>query len=217
MTEIEIEVLSGPVLVLPVPATAVDVLLLNGPCVINGWSLRDATPVSTSSGVPVATGAAAAAGNGSALLPVNDALSQFTLAFGAVLTANTLAVTVTNAQGGTLTYAIPLAVGQNSPFVASFPTPLEAVAGQQITVTVTGNVNSPTVNITAYGVASPSPTVVELQDGNNPLGEVTLSLAGVDTRWYGGDGLRVRNRVNLHVISGTIVGAVYARYDRLTG
>lgn len=127
------------------------------------------TPVGTGIAT-IATGNAAAAGNGSATLPVNEGLSQFTLSFGSVGTANNLAVTVTGAQGGTLTYSVSLAAGQNNPFVVDFPVPLQAVSGSQIAVNVTGNTNSPATSITAYGVAASSVTADiyagSLQDEN---------------------------------------------------
>lgn len=138
----------------------------------------------------LAFGNAAAAGNGSAVSPAFSIVTGFTLGFGNVTTANNLAVTVTGAQGGTLTYSIALAVGQNNPFSVTFPGGLQPT-GTQITVTVTGNANSPAVSIALFGqpfVSSVAPAAnagffnatdlkIELQQDDN-LRNLTIAPAG---------------------------------------
>lgn len=217
MSEIEIDFTVGPVRVIPVLATAADMLLLNGPCELSGWSLANvgATPTSAD-----ATAAFAAAGNATATLALGEQITGFDVSYGQTAAANAATVTVTGAVGGTLTYTVLFeGTGTQTPdLIIRFPQPLApANPGVGIAVTFTGNANSPAGNIIVYGPASLTVAQAELQDGNNPLGEILLSVAGSDTHWYGGSGLHVRNRLNLHLISGTIAGAVYARYAKLTG
>jgi hypothetical protein len=217
MTELEIDITAGPVRVVPVLATAADVLLINGPCQLCGWSLANvgATPTSAD-----AIAAFAAAGNGTATLALGEQITGFDVSYGQTTAANTATVTVTGAVGGTLTYTVLFeGTGTQTPdLIIRFPQPLapaNPLVG--IAVTFTGNANSPAGTIIAYGPASLTVAQAEIQDGNNPLGEILLSVASSDTHWYGGAGLWVRNRLNLHLISGTVVGAVYVRYAKLTG
>lgn len=102
--------------------------------------------------VPV-TAAFASAGNATATLPAGDQLASFVYnPTQSVGTANSVAVTVTGAAGGTQTYNVALTTGFNSPTQINFAVPLvPAVPGTAIAVTVTGNVNSPAGNITANG------------------------------------------------------------------
>lgn len=147
---------------------------------------------STFSGSPTtANGTFTAAGNGSASLPVNSAITGFTISWGAVSTANTVTITVTNTvTGQTLTYAAALAVGQNNAFSVSYPSGgIPAALGQQITVTVTGNTNSPagTIVVTGAPVVSSDFDVVlrwsseqaVIKDGRN----ITLSATQVINSW----------------------------------
>lgn len=105
--------------------------------------------------IPPATATAAAAGNATATLPVGASLAGIVINWGSVAVANSVTITVANAQtNGSLVWNVALATGQNSPFIQNFTVPLQAVAGQAITVTVTGNANSPTATIAAYGTSA---------------------------------------------------------------
>jgi hypothetical protein len=79
-----------------------------------------------------------------------------------------------------------------------------------------------TVGVTYGAQLSVVPTnsvdaVVEFQDGNNPLGESTVPANGTDSHTFMSDALKVRNQIKLHVVSGAVTGAVYARFAKTTG
>jgi|HubBroStandDraft_4_1064222.scaffolds.fasta_scaffold01801_8 hypothetical protein len=100
---------------------------------------------------------AAAAGNASAALPAGDSITGFVITAGlGGATATTATVTVTGAAGGTQTYyvAIP-ATGTPLPLDVDFLPPLAAATpATQITVTWTGNANTPEAAVVAQGTAS---------------------------------------------------------------
>lgn len=150
------------------------------------------TSTSSFAGNPTtASGTFAAAGNGSASLPANSPITGFTISWGTVTTGNTVTITVTNTvTGQTLTYADTLAVGQNNAFTVTYPSGgIPAAAGQQITVTVTGNVNSPAGSIVVTGAPVASTdydTVVKwssqqvvIKDGRN----ITLASTQIINNW----------------------------------
>jgi hypothetical protein len=55
---------------------------------------------------------------------------------------------------------------------------------------------------------------VEIQDGGHPIAELSLGNGGADTRWFGPMGVCVRSDITLHILSGSITGAIYAGYSR---
>lgn len=150
------------------------------------------TGTSSFAGTPTTgNGTFVAGGNGSASLPVNSAITGFTVSWGTVSTGNTVTITVTNTvTGQTLTYAAVLAVGQNNAFSVSYPRDgIPAAAGQAITVTVTGNINSPAGTIVVTGspvsasdfdvVTTWSSNQVVIKDGRS----ITLSSSQVINNW----------------------------------
>ncbi len=217
MSEIEIDITAGPVRVLPVLVTAVDVLLLNGPCELAGFSLRDAT------------GDVPAAAEGSVISPAAGA----TIVTLAGLAAGTYLVNWEVELSGTLAAADANNFQITRPSLAAVGSVNLAVAGVypqaplEITVPSGGFISILAIGLATVGavysaqltltpVATPN-TVAELQDGNNPLAELSLGGGVADSRWYGSGGLKVRNRINLHIVSGAVTGAVYARFAKLTG
>jgi hypothetical protein len=54
--------------------------------------------------------------------------------------------------------------------------------------------------------------VVELQDGNQALGEVSVSADNSDFHSIPGPGLHVSQQIKLHMVSGIVTGVVYARF-----
>lgn len=108
---------------------------------------------------------AAAAGNATATLPVGAQLTTIAITWGNVVTANNVTVTIANLQGGnSLVDNVALAVGANPMYLRTFSSgPLVPAAGQAITVTVTGNANSPTAVITAVGTAPQNSGSLQVQ------------------------------------------------------
>lgn len=108
---------------------------------------------------------AAAAGNATATLPVGAQLTTAAISWGAVATANTVTITYGNLQGGnSITDTATLAIGANPMYLRTFSSgPLVPAAGQGITVTITGNTNSPTAVITAVGAAPQNSGSLQVQ------------------------------------------------------
>lgn len=217
MGEIELIVAAGPVRAIPIPVTAADIVAINGPCQLCGWSLREAS------------GEANFNTSGSVTSPA----ALGTICGTAVLAAGTYQVDWSVQLAGTV------AVGDANNFQLVFgPTGVVISENQgavgdypqqqvEFTLATAGIIKIIALAIGTVGAIYTAqmtgiPTtiadaVVEIQDGNNPLGEVSESGNGVDTRWFGGDGMWVRNRINVHVIQGTVTGALYARYQKNTG
>lgn len=214
MTEIDITVVPGPVRGVPVPATAVDVTPINGPCYLSGWSLREAA------------GEIAGSGSGSVTSP--GALA--TIATTASLPAATYTVNWEVELAGTL------GAGDANNFqlvdsagvvLASINAAAAGVYPQEpteITTTVAGavlvrSIAAGTVASVYSAQVSAIPAIgvmaqVELQDGNQPLGESSMESQGSDTEVMPGEGLRVSNTVRLHIVSGAVTGVLYARFDK---
>lgn len=105
-----------------------------------------------------ATGSFAAAGNGTATLPLGAAITGFDVTIAAPAAANTIVVTVTGAQGGTLTYQLPSTASAIEPLSIRFPAELQpATPATAIAVTATGAAGTPAGNIAVYGAAAGAP------------------------------------------------------------
>lgn len=217
MTEIDITIEADPVRAIGVPATSVDVLILNGPAELTGWSLREAA------------GEAPIGAEGSVTSPAAGAQIAGTV----VLAAGTYNVDWTVGLAGTLAAAdannfqlrnavTGVLVSANLAVAGDYPQqPIQLVVAQATTVNVIaialGTVGAIyTAQITVTPVTT-SDALVEIQDGNNALAEISLGAGGADSRTYTDTGIKIRNRINLHVISGTVTGAIFARFQKNTG
>jgi hypothetical protein len=212
MTEIDIDITAGPVRVLPVLATAVDVLLIQGPCQLNGWSLRDAT-----GDLPLETeGSVTTPGALSTICSIANVPAGTYLVNWLVQLAGTPAAADAN-NFQLVNGATGLVVSANQGAIGEYPQ-------DQVEIVVPATQTVKIVNIAA-GTAGAIYTaqlalipiaagnsIVELQDGNNPLAEIAVPNPGADKQWFGGAGLHVRNRINLHMVSGAVTGAIYARF-----
>jgi hypothetical protein len=217
VSELEIDVTVGPVRVIPVLATAVDVLLINGPVELAGFSFREAGGEvgGRASGNVTSPGATTAIAT----------LSGF--AAGTYLVNWTVGVEGTLGAGDANNMNITLTGVSQIP--AIYPGVVGEYPQQQLELTLLATDNISVKSIAAATVGAnysaditiipvgPIQALAELQDGNNPLAEVSLVAGQGDSRWYGSGGLKVRNRINLHMISGTMAGAVYARFQKNTG
>ena len=215
--ELELEIPVGPVRVVPIPSTFTDQLLFAGPGFLCGYSIRDAqgdagTQVegqvtSPAAGAVIVTSAALAAGT----YDINWTVGlQGTLA---AADANNFQLV---AGGANVVASINQGVAGNYPQV---PARVTVVAGATIQVKAialgtVGAVYLASVEAIPVNLAT---SIVELQDGNNPLAELSVAPNSADTRWFSDHGLWIRNRINYHPIAGLLTGALYVRYHRLTG
>jgi len=213
MSSVDVEVAAGRVRAIPLPVTAVDVTLINGPVVLAGWSIREASGDIPRDAEGSVTSPAALAviatltGLAGGTYRVHWTISLAgTLAAG---DANNFELTDTS---GNVVQSVNLAVAGN------YPQP-DAV----ITVPSNGTI---TIEALAIGTVasvysaelSIEPTitdevVAEIRDGNNVIACIGLGTGGADTEYFGPFGLMPLNQITVHLVSGTLVGAVFALYD----
>lgn len=214
---VEFEVGGQRVRSLPVLPTSADVTPLLGPAKLFGWSLRDATGDLTAEN----EGALLSPGAGATIVTITGLQAgtyqvEWTvglLGAAAAADANNFKL-VTNA-GLLINSLNPGAAGD-------YVQPnVQAVVGAGGSVSVQA-IAAGTVGVTYLAQLVLTPvlfgnTVVELQDGNQPLGEVALGQGESDTTWFDEPGLTIMNEIKLHVVSGVVTGAVFARFQKNTG
>lgn len=200
--------------VLPVLPTAVDVTLLTADAHLFGWSLRDNSSAAATEVEGSVTSPAALA-----TIVTTPSLHAgiYTVKWEVEL-AGTLAAGDSNNMELTLngvaqTVAVFPAVAGTYPqgdVQLTVPS-LGTVAVKAIAAGTVGAIYSATISLIPVSTVD---TILELQDGNNPLGEISLATNATDNRWFGPQGLHVRNQLLLHVVQGSVTGAVYAKFIR---
>ena len=213
MAAIEVDITAGSVRTLAVLPTSTDLTLLTSDGYLYGWSLRD-----VSGDLPAYV-------QGSVTSPAAGA----TIATITGLAAGEYVVEVVTELGGTLAAAD----ANNFQLVPSSGPAInlqnQAVAGnypqEEVTVTVgaSGSVTVKAIALATVGAVysaeiSLTPVgnvgfTVELQDGNEPLGESQAGAGGVDHQWFGGTGVRIKNQVKLHLVQGAVTGTVYCGWS----
>jgi hypothetical protein len=217
LTEIELDIVAGPVRAIPIPATFTDVLLIAGPCELCGFSIRDAlaeTPLETE-------GTVAAPGALSTICSIaNVPAGTYTVNWLVQLAGTPAAADANNFQ--LVNGATGLVLSANQGAVGEYPQdPVEIVVPAVQTVKIV-NIGAATAGsiYTAQLALIPvtqALSVAELQDGNNPLLELGVPSGSADTRYFGTGSIHVRNRINYHPVSGLLTGSVFVRYQKNTG
>jgi hypothetical protein len=210
MAEIDIEV--GPVRVdpLPVLATATDVTLLTGPARLMGWSLREAGGASPQrkSNSAVSPGAGA---NIVSIGPLNAGTYDVTWSvqlIGAAAAGDADNFRLTNGGAQTLD-------SQNLGAAGIYPQiPTDISVGLLGSISIQA-IAAGTVGVTYQADLAIAPreiitASVEFQDGNQPLAESAIAAGGSDTQSMPRPGVHVRGQLVLHVVQGTVAGAVFA-------
>lgn len=211
--EIDIKLGESPVRVIPVPATAVDVVLLSGRGKLTGWSLRDAT--NDAQGETEGSVTSPTAGQ---TIVTTPALPGGTIQIGWTVSLEGT-VSATDANNFEILHnATVIAASVNPGAVGTYPQQsfeVVTVAGDTILIKAiaAGTVGAVYIGVVAVEADDTPTAVVEIQDGGNPLGEVAPTPGGVDSRGFGQEGVQIVNQIKLHVISGVITGAVYARFE----
>lgn len=217
MSDLAIEVTSGPVRVLPVLQTGSDVTLITSDCELVGFSLREASGAGSGevTGSVTSPGAAAVIASISLLAGVTYSVNWSVELGGTVGAgdANNFQLNASFGQPLTSENAGAVGVYPQIPTTITVGT-LGFIRVSSIAAGTVGAVYTANIDITPIaGIAA----AVELQDGNNPLAEMSLAANQADSRWYGSGGLHCRSQIKLHVVSGIVAGAVYARYRDYTG
>lgn len=217
MTEIEVSVTQGNVRGIAVPVTAADLTLLTGDGWCCGWALREASGDTGAYN----EGAVAAPAAGATIVAVTGLLAGSYVASVVLTLAGPAAAADANnfqavpSSGATLNLVNPGAAGEypQEEFIitvgASGSLTIKAIGAGTAGVTYSATV--------ALSPSGPVQVVAEIQDGNQPIGEVSIPINGVDKAWFGEDGVRMMNQIKLHMIQGTVTGVIYARFNDLTG
>ena len=214
---LEVETGEDPIRPLPVPPTSVDVIPLLGPAFLFGWSLRDATGDLTA----VNEGALLSPGAGATIVTITGLQAgTYQIEWTVELLGAAAAADANNFK--LVSSAGLLLNSLNAGAAGSYPQPnVQAVVGAAGSVSVQA-IGAGTVGVTYLAQLVLIPvlfgnTVVEIQDGNQPLGEVALGQGESDTTWFDDPGLTIRNEIKVHMVSGLVTGTIYARYQRNTG
>lgn len=212
--DIDINVSENKIRAIPIPLTSVDVQPIQGPCTLLGWSIREASGEGPGSANGTVTSPAALQAIAStASLPPGTYTVSWTVTLSGTLGAGDANnFQLVDSAGVVVASTNAAAAGSYPQNVVQVTTTLAgaftvrangvgtvgAVYGAQLTVTPT------------LGTAA----IVEFQDGGVPLGESALQAGGSDTQLMFDDGIHVSNVVNVHIVKGTVVGALYAQYDK---
>lgn len=214
--DISVDIVAGTVRPITVPATTVDVSLLPGDGYLCGWALRDASgeiPASVEGSVtaPAAGGTIAVTGT----LPAGE----YNIAWTVSLNGAAAAADVDNFEllGG----ATVIAQSVNPGAAGDYPQP-----GEVFTLAAPGTFSVKAVGAgtaaVVYSVsisavpASEIVTIFELRDGARVMATGSVQANDDSSRSFGSEGMRIYTGLTLHVVQGSVTGAVMARYARAT-
>lgn len=210
---VTVDVVAGNVEAIGVPVTSVDQLIISSDGMLHGWSLREASGDTPSQ----VTGQVVSPGAGATIAQLTGlAAGQYNVTWQVELTGAAAAGDANNFQlksssGQTFNSVNAGAAGQYAQIQA------ELTVGANGTISVVA-IAAGTAGVTYGAQIAVEPlaiadAVVELQDGNNPLGEISLGANQSQTQWFGDNGVVIANRINLHVVSGVVTGAVFCTYN----
>lgn len=211
---IAVDAAIGDVFAVPVVQSLSDSTPIQGPCRLNGWSFR-VEGVSTPQEFEGSSVAPGAGGNVLAPSSVPDGVydvSWQVQLIGAAAAADQDNFKLVLPDGKTL-------ISVNAGAAGVYPqdgVQTSAFVGGQVSVVAVG-AGTAGVTYAAQVTLTPSKGVstrVELQDGNSPLGEISILEDQTDTRWFGLPGVRVRQKITVHVITGLPSGCLYVTYEQ---
>lgn len=210
---LDVEIVAGQVRAVPVPVTSVDTPILNGPLVLCGWSLREAS------------GDLSREASGSANAPVaGTVIAQLT-----AIVAGTYKVVWTVGLSGTLSVAdannfallnngVQVTASLNLAVTGEYPqveVTIPVASGTTVSIVAIGNATAASVYAAELSITASTTAdmVAEIRDGNQVVACIGLGVGQADTQYFGARGLTPMNTVILHVVSGAVTGAIYLLYD----
>jgi hypothetical protein len=214
MSEVTIEIETGPVRPLPVPATVSDKTLITGKCRLYGWSLGDASAAAPAQN----TGSAVAPAAGATIASITGVSGgsfdvKWTVELtGAAAAADLNNFVLTNNAGNILASVNPAAAG-------TYPQqPAEATMAFADTVSVKA-IGAGTAGVTYTATIELVPqtrntSVIQLLDGGIVLAVIDIPPNGSDTKWFGPMGIHIASGIAVHPNPGFVVGSVYAHFHR---
>lgn len=214
MWSADIEVAAGPVFVIPIPATSVDVPILRASGTLYGWSLRDATAEASQN---VEGSVVAPAALTTIATTTSIPAGEYTVNWEVELLGAAAAGDANNFElivGGN-----PGIPSLNAGAAGQYPQVPEQVFLLNNQLVSIKNIGAGTAGVT-YAVqlglvpASITDCVAELRNSGGPLAEFSLGQQGANTQWLGPLGIDITQDLTLHVIQGVITGAIYASFDR---
>lgn len=214
MSELSLEIETGPIRAIPVPATGADTTILSGTGKLYGWSLADASGAAefNAANNVVAPGAGATVVS----IPAITA-GVYTVRWNVGLQGAAAAADADN-------FALQL----NGVTQMRSDNPGAAGEWQQQEIDLTISANA-TIAVVAIGAGTAGVTYtaqvevvpasrgaisIQLLDGGSMLGIVGIPEGDSRTAWFGPQGVRFYNQIKIHPVTGIIQGCVYALFDR---
>jgi hypothetical protein len=212
--EIDVDISIGPVRAIPIPVTISDVSVLSADGLLFGISLRE----SSGEGPLQVEGSVTSPAAGATIVTTPALSASIFRVEWTVSLQGTVAAADANNFSLQLN-ATPELQSLNLGAVGVYPQPdVQINAGSFNTINVkalaVGTVGAIYAAQIVLTPLSAPDALVELQDGNQPLAELSVPGNGADSRWFGPMGIRIRNQIKLHIVYGSVTGAVYARYER---
>jgi hypothetical protein len=217
MSDLEIEVSLGRIRAIPAVNPASGSILLAGPGELMGWSFRES---GAEAGLSTEASLVAPAAGATIASIANVPVGVYSISWEVQLIGAAAAADADNFQlfsGATL-----LMTSLNAGAAGQYPqTPVQFNLTSQQTIAVKA-LGAGTAGVTYAVQLSVVPVttgqaILELQDGNNPMCEITAGTAGLLTAWFGPEGIRFYNQIKAVPIVGQMSGAIFARFGRAHG
>lgn len=217
MSDLEIEVSLGRIRAIPAVNPPNGAVLLAGPGELMGWSFRESgaeTGLSTEGQV-----VSPAAGATIASI-ANVPIGVYQIAWEVQLLGAAAAADQDNFA--LLSGATQLGVSLNAGAAGQYPQTGVQFSVPAVSTIAVKAIGAGTVGVTYAAQLAVTPVtagqaLLELQDGNQPLAEISAGIAGSLSQWFGPEGIRFYNQIKCVPIVGTMTGAVYARFGRAHG
>lgn len=211
--DIDVELGAPEVIAVEVLSTAQDVTVVQGGARLWGWSLREAggaAPVDVNGQVVAPAATTVIATTGALAAGVYDVTWTVSLD-GAAAAADQNNFKLFNGAGAVM-------ASVNAGAAGAYPQPTarltvaanNAISVQSIgagTAAVTYDVSIVVAPVTSLGFQA------EIRDAGQSLGASSANVQQSDTRWFGSPGLTVNGKIVVHVIAGTVAGAIYISSD----
>lgn len=212
--DVDISVGEPPIRSVPIPLTSVDVQPIQGPCTLLGWSIRDALGEGpgSASGSVTSPGATTQIAATASLPPGTYTVSWSVSLAGALGAGDANNFELADSAGNVVASVNSQAAGTYPQAVIQVTTTLAGVFKvSSIAAGTVGAIYSAQLAVTpTLGTAS----IVEFQDGNQPLGESSLQPGQADTQLMFDNGVHVSGLVNVHIVKGAVVGCLYVQFDK---
>lgn len=214
MMPYDVAAVLGDVTVIPVPPSSSDQTLITGDCRLCGWSLRDSTG---DIGLQAEGSAVAPAAGATIVQITNIPAGTYDVTWLVSLQGAAAAADTNNFQ--LKNGAAQVLVSVNAGAAGAYPQ-----VGARIVVAAGGTVSVASIGAGTAGVTylaqmeltpvQRANTVAEIQDTGNILAEFAPFGNESDTEYLGDYGIPCQGQVRLHVISGSVTGAVFVKLSR---